>query len=91
MILGGDHADVTLVDITPVPIVGQIRSMYEVERPDAEVRPPQLRDLHERLYMPLEPSQLNIIHIDSITAKVHLVPHFDDHGLMCALRMWQAR
>ena len=87
---GSVPVQITLVSITPLRICARIRSMYVVERAEGLARPPSLDKIDE-FVTSMQSNIHTIIHVDSITAKVHLAPHFEDADLMCALRMWAAR
>ena len=32
-----------------------------------------------------------LVHIDNVTAKMHVVPHFDDAEKVCSIHVWDAR
>ena len=79
----GNH---TFVAIKDRPVKRKIRSMYIVDsvREDTTMRGFKYEHL----------STHTLIYIDSITAKVKLVPHYDDskkNELMCGIPMWEAR
>lgn len=75
-----------ILAITDRPVLSLDKGMYIVNsvRQDTEV-----------LGFKFEPTDnTTLIHIDSITHKVKLVPHYDeDHKdtLMCGISMWTAR
>ena len=83
-----DNLPIVLVDITGLPIVSVVRSLYVVERPASDMAHlAGFTNLTENM----DSEGRCIIHIDSITSKIHLAPHFTDEAYMCAIRMWTAR
>lgn len=87
-ILRVDGEEIVLVQITNLPVLSWIRSLRVVHRPAV----PTVKGW-DVLYHTLQavPDDVNIVHVDSITHKVFLAPHFTDANLMCALRIWEAR
>lgn len=73
------------VAITDVPVTGRVRSLYEVNVTGVGVG---TRGFEFELG-----ADQSLMHIDSIVAKVKLVPHFDPGRIdtMCAVTMWEAR
>ena len=73
------------VAITDVPVTGRVRSLYEVNVTGVGVG---TRGFEFELG-----AEQSLMHIDSIVAKVKLVPHFDPGRIdtMCAVTMWEAR
>ena len=81
--LGGEQH--TFVDIENHPIIEKIRSLYIV---DTCLTLRTGFDQHAIV------AESTIIHIDAITSKVLLVPHFTPEYKdvrMCAICMWEAR
>lgn len=73
------------VAVADLPVTGRVRSLYEVNVPGVNVGDPGFEfELGE---------DKSLMHIDSIVAKVKLVPHFDPGrtDTMCAITMWEAR
>jgi hypothetical protein len=76
----------TFVAIIPHPILGKVRSMYIIDTFDSGV----LGGFSYRF----DPTTDRLIHIDQITSKIILVPHFNqalEHTKMCGISMWEAR
>ena len=83
--VGGD-TPATFVSIKPRTVVGKDRSMYIVDTVSDDTAVSGFKYAHMAGHM--------FIHIDSITAKVKLVPHYDEvkrAQFMCAIRMWCVR
>jgi hypothetical protein len=83
--VGGD-TPATFVSIKPRAVVGKDRSMYIVDTVSDDTTVTGFKYVHMAGHM--------FIHIDSITAKVKLVPHYDEVKrirLMCGIRMWCVR
>jgi hypothetical protein len=75
-----------MVDVTNVPVQAKERSMYII--PSIPRRVKQLGFLHV-----CGSGDSDVLHVDTITAKVQLAPHYSPErrdNLMCALRMWEA-
>ena len=76
-----------LVDITQKPVLSKVRSLYVVAR---EARDTQLK----RFTHTYTRSTHALIHIDWITHKIFLAPHFDEAlraTQMCGIPMWEMR
>ena len=79
-------APATFVPIKPRPLVGRDKSMYIVNTVSDDTNVSGFSYIHMEEH--------TLIYIDSITAKVKLVPHYDESQsaeLMCAIRMWYVR
>lgn len=82
----GEQRDVHLVDLTDIPVGGFYRklSIVSSDTVRAQRRLPGLNFQH---------GSGTLFHIDAISAKVMLVPHFDDSkkdSLMIAIPIWEA-
>jgi hypothetical protein len=73
----GTDQELVLVELIDRPIRGMIRSLYVVD---------SITDHVEGVA-----SRKKFVHIDSVTARIRLVPHFDDPDLACAIRFWETR
>lgn len=80
--------EVPLVQITDLPILGSVRSLRVISKPEPMPRPGW--DTYKHI-LQAAVADVELIHIDSITHKVFLAPHFDSEDEMCAIRMWEAR
>ena len=74
----GDTLEV-FADVLCVETTHKIRSMFIMKKSSVGLRP-----LHSGLTH-------TFIHADRIVAKLHVVPHFDDNTLVCAIPMWDTR
>jgi hypothetical protein len=75
----------TFVDIDDHPILHKVRSLFIIDTVEALQRGRDLYPAHRHS---------TIFHIDAITSKVLLAPHFDpalSATKMCAISMWEAR
>ena len=82
---GGPSPEV-FVSIKPRPILSRQRSMYIVANIKDDTSQPQFAHSHTNDH--------TLIHIDSITGKIMLVPHYnvdESNTLMCAIKMWGVR
>jgi hypothetical protein len=75
-----------LVDVTVLPLVEKYRSLYIVE--NKEVQP---RVQFKAVYTFMSAVDRLVIHVDAISCKVHLAPHFANTALLCGIPMWDAR
>ena len=77
---------VILVDMSNLPIIDTARSLYVLRQPENFVH-------HGLQNMTKRASAVDqaLMHIDCITNKVHLVPHFSLADHVCGVRMWEAR
>ena len=76
-----------LVQITPIPLLGKVRGVYELQKTAPPIK-------HGFAPLSYEDDRIEFIHVDSITHKIKIVPHFDDSkqaDLMCGLRIWETR
>ena len=83
--IGGD-TPATFVSIKPRTLVERDRSMYIVSTVSDDTSVSGFKYVHMEGH--------TLVHIDSITAKVKLVPHYDEAkctDFMCAIRMWCVR
>ena len=83
--IGGD-TPATFVSIKPRTLVERDRSMYIVSTVSDDTSVSGFKYVHLEAH--------TLVHIDSITAKVKLVPHYDEAkctDFMCAIRMWCVR
>ncbi len=83
--VGGD-TPAAFVSIKPRAVVGKDRSMYIVDTVSDDTAVSGFEYFHMAGHM--------FIHIESITAKVKLVPHYDEvkrAQFMSAIRMWCVR
>ena len=82
----GNSSLTTFVSITDRPIVGNHGNLKMVDTVKSDTLLPNFNHRHD-------PSVHNLIHIDSISHKVKLVPHFDasNNEHMFAINMWEAR
>ena len=79
---------IALAQITDLPVLGNVRSLRIVQRLTHPIRKGFEDFWHIRH---AAPADVLIIHIDSITHKMFLAPHFDEPSKMCAMRVWEAR
>ena len=78
------------VSVTDVPVRGRERSLYLVDNIHGQ------RGVKEKFNFVHDSSRHTLLHIDAITAKVLVVPHFNPDPeirsrLMVAIPMWYAR
>jgi len=69
------------------PVVGHFRDMRFVESVAGDTAEPGWGYVYD-------PGVDTILHIDSITARVMIVPRYgvnESEGLMCGIKMWLAR
>jgi hypothetical protein len=84
--MDGGPSPAVFVSVTPRLIKEKERSMYIIEGVIDDTRIRGFEHVHTKL--------LHFMHIDSITAKVKLVPHYDlakRTAFMCAIPMWYVR
>ena len=80
------QGDVTFVSIRHLPTVPKVRTLY--------VTPTVNRPVQAGLAYEYQQDTDVLIHVDSITAKLFLVPHFDSDrrvDFMCGITMWDSR
>lgn len=75
-----------LVDLTVLPLVEKCRSLFIVQN-----RYVQPRVQFKQVYKFMSAVDRLVMHVDSISCKVHLAPHFSDTALLCGIPMWDAR
>ena len=83
----GTRGEMTFVEITPLPILGRIRSLYEIEAIDRN------RARLNHFTKANEPwgGDTTMIKLDAISYRVKVLPHFHDDNRLLALRMQPAR
>ena len=72
--------------IKPRPILGKERTMYIIGRISEDTALSGFDHVHTEAH--------HLIHLDSITAKVKFVPHYDNskqNAFMCGVSMWWVR
>ena len=67
--------DEVFVVVREVEVLGKYRSLYIRKRPTEDDPPLPVR----------------IIHVDSITRRIHFVPHFSDADKECGIPVWDAK
>ena len=82
----GGPSPATFVSVKPRLIKEKERSMYVIDSICEDTSLSAFKHVHTLAH--------HLIHVDSITAKVKLVPHYavDKHdSLMCGIKMWCVR
>jgi hypothetical protein len=82
----GGPSPATFVSVKPRPILSKERSMYIIATICQDTSLSKFAHVHTLAH--------HLIHLDSITAKVKLVPHYDiakQASLMCGINMWCVR
>ena len=82
-----ERRSIVLVHVTPVPILAKERSVYIVPK-QIPTPPRKFKDLVSAFGCT---TTTHFLHIDSITSKIHVTPHFNNPEWMCALCMFEAR
>lgn len=80
--------EIPLVQIFDLPILSEIRSLRVTPKPDPMARPGWETWKH---ILHAAVADVKLVHIDAVTHKVFLAPHFTNEHQMCAIRMWEAR
>ena len=93
----GDE-QITFFSLSDLQIIEPYHSLYIIEKSRYEECRAYIENrdnsVNRNFSFVHNSSQHRVFHIDSITSKVHVVPHFNSekrNDLMCAIRMWYAR
>lgn len=73
--VGCDRSDEVFISVWVVNVLEKQRSLYIRARPAEDEPKPPAK----------------IIHVDSVTRRIHFVPHFSQAGLECGIPVWDAK